>query len=157
MIKKETTRLKRRIIYEGTESLQDHREDFETCPNCDYKMPSKKWDKIAHTLVLNPAFQKSHSVSILSDCPKCFEMSWVHWPLDAFYYNGPFPELWVDAIEAEQVKRIEAAKQLVKKSLCKRCKKRKGDFAKYNGWRHCVCGSGEPKTECNEFSAKKGK
>ena len=144
--------MKREIRRDGTEDYQSHRGDVETCLGCNHVMAPHAWLRKAHILVLKPACWKSNSVTILTTCPKCFETSWVHYPFDAFYPEGPFPKKWVAAAEAEGKERKAAIKKKTASSLCSKCKKRKDGFNEYSGWRSCERGIGPPETECDTFA-----
>ena len=72
---------KKKILQKGPENFKDHREDFQTCPTCGYKMEPEKWSKHSHTLCLIPAYTKTDSVTVISRCPKCNNDSWIHEPM----------------------------------------------------------------------------
>jgi hypothetical protein len=142
----------RQIFNSGTEMQEDHREDFETCPNCSRKMDSNKWLKISHTLILEPRFYRRGSVVIISECPKCFHSSWIHEPIDSFKYND-FPVKWKEAVERQGEKlKIKALRDWAF-SLCGRCKKLTNGRVEYSTYRDCEIGSGSAEKECCYFRA----
>lgn len=89
---------KKHIVQTSNDTFQNHRRDFETCPHCSHKMDSDEWEKIASVLVLNPKCYRAGCVAIISECPKCFESSWVHEQMRSFLYLDSWPSDWKDSV-----------------------------------------------------------
>lgn len=98
-----------------------HRRDFETCPCCDTRYKNEKWNEHAIILVLREIFGKHEYCGIVSECPKCFEKSWVHNDLRCLY-DVIFGEEWEIAGYKEYENRKAAAQKKWEKSLCITCK-----------------------------------
>jgi len=136
----------------GVEPYQSHRNDFRTCPHCDHCMDHKEWDKAAHTLVLEPRCYKSGNIVLITECPKCFEDSWVHKPMSCFEYTDA-PEKWKEAVvKKEAAVKLQALRDWAN-GLCGKCAKLESGEVNYHAWRDCCdgCRSGPVKTECEEF------
>lgn len=142
---------KRLIVHTGTDRYETHRGDFTTCPNCGHVMEIDKWDKSATTLVLHPRCYKNGCVAIISECPKCFEPSWVHYHMQSFEWNERWPKPWREAVV-----NLEAATKLTAlrdwgASICHRCKHLSEGKVDYHAWRTCIIGTGPAERECNRF------
>lgn len=150
--------MKKRIVNTGMEPHHSHRPDFRSCPHCDHEMESDEWLKAAHTLALESRCYKSNSVSIIRECPTCFEDSWIHYPLDVFYVDdlSTFPKTWSTAAIKERRKRIASATRLWNAGLCSKCSRNRGKRGEYNAFYHCDRGSGHPRKTCKRFR-KRGK
>ena len=148
----------KQIFTSGIENYEDHREDFETCPSCDFKMDSEKWDKIAHTLILEPKFYRKGSVATISDCPECSKSSWVHQWIDSFSNYSNWPKKWQKAATKRGEKlKLQALREWAF-SLCGKCKLLTGATIDYHAYRHCKNGSSGPATkECSNFKMVKVK
>jgi hypothetical protein len=55
--------------------LTDHRNDWETCPHCNFKMQPHKW---LDNTVKTHASERAMSIIVESECPDCFKTSWIH-------------------------------------------------------------------------------
>lgn len=56
-----------------------HREDFESCPYCYAQYENEEWYKYTVDVVRNHfRFPNVGASTVISECPKCFEKSWVH-------------------------------------------------------------------------------
>jgi hypothetical protein len=94
-------------------------------------MESGEWDKVATTLILNPRNYKAGSVAILSECPKCFEESWVHHPMDSFDW-GEYPKAWKECVKKlEKEVKLQAVREWGK-CLCHKCSNLKEAKIEYN-------------------------
>lgn len=139
-----------KIVNSGPDRQANHRADFTTCPNCQHEMEDGEWDKASTILVLNPACYKAGSVSVISECPKCFEKSWVHHPMSGFKYSN-FPSKIIEAVwKLEASTRLEALRNWGK-SICHRCKNLESATVEFHAWRQCIKGSGPAETECEKF------
>lgn len=142
--------MKRIILKIGDEDYKDHREDFETCPCCNYKMDADKWEKIAHILILQPRYSKKGCVTIISKCPKCAYVSWVHEPMDCFQYRD-WPENWKKEVKKlEEIVKLNALREWAI-SLCGQCKKLKNGRIDHGTYRTCDRGSGPAELKCELF------
>jgi hypothetical protein len=146
--------VRRRIVESGNERMESHRGDFETCPYCAQVIASKIWEKKAQTLVLSPRCWKSGNVSIISECPNCFELSWVHEHMNTFGWDS---QIWPKAWKKAVAKREAAVKLTALRdwgaALCHRCKHLETGTVEYHAWRDCIIGTGPAETECPKFEA----
>ncbi len=138
------------ICQSGPTLVAEHRSDFESCPSCGHKRDYVFWRKAAVTLILEPSCIKSNSVAVVSECPKCFEPSWVHERIDGFDWDD-WPEKW-----KERVKEFAAAIKLKAlrewgAGICWRCENLASGEIEYHAWRHCVKGCGPPEKKCDRF------
>ncbi len=128
----------RRIVQSGVEPHDEHREDFRTCPHCDYAIESDEWDKLAITLVLNPRCFKAGYVSIISEYPKCFRPSWVHHRMSGFSWGDTWPRDWQEAVRTREACVKLLALREFGASLCHSCKFLVSGTVEYHAWVHCV-------------------
>lgn len=147
---------KKRLVTSGADSGIAHRAGITDCPHCKFEPGrtddgDKLWDKAGHTLVLQPRVYKSGCVVVVSECPKCFESSWVHIRMSGFDWNDCWPKKWKEAVAKEDVRvRLEAAREWPT-GLCWRCKHLTSATIEYHAWRHCIVGSGSTRTKCEKF------
>lgn len=143
-----------RILNTGNELASEHRGDFETCPHCNKKQSCDTWMKTAHTLVLRPSIFRSGNCSIHSECPSCFESSWIHYELDSLDYHD-VPRSWVDAVQKESARQKLSALRQWGQALCWQCQKLRSATIKHDTYRYCedenFSGSGLTKTSCDKF------
>jgi len=152
--KKQIKKRHRTVRKIGVEHYQSHRNDFRTCPSCGHKMEYEEWSKTSHTVVLEPRCQKPGNVSIITECPKCFEDSWVHEPMNCFGYSN-WPEKWKLAVKAkENIVKLQALRDWAF-SLCGKCTKLEEGNVNYYAWSSCDGRSGSVETECERFVALK--
>ncbi len=151
----ETLREKQ-IISSGDESHGSHRGDFETCPHCQTTLTESYWDENAHTFCLRPRIFRSGCGSIISECPKCFESSWVHIELDSVEYNQ-VPKQWKQAAAKESTRLKLVALRRWGESLCWQCMYLVSGTVQHTTRRSCEniswSGSGEAKLDCEKFLA----
>lgn len=111
-----------RIVRSFDPQSINHRVAIYSCPSCDWyphhdptdsddavhEGLSGPWVRAARTLVLSLVFNKLTCVAFVSECPKCFSSSWVHWPIDALarHRHLPWPRGWRAAAYDEALKRI---------------------------------------------------
>jgi hypothetical protein len=98
-----------------------HRADFEHCPSCDARFDDQTWDEAAVIMSLEVTGGKHGSVVIVSECPKCFEKSWVHNTFCSLSCGVTFPEHWRKAAAEEHTRRHTAAVHVFTDSLCAQC------------------------------------
>lgn len=144
-------KVQKKIVTSGADVGLGHREDFETCPDCNHRMKSEEWDKTALVLVLEPRIWKSSAVAVVSECPKCFEKSWVHARMDGFRWNDAFPQDWKDRVKALEESTRLAALRDWGASLCWNCKHLESGKIDFHAWRHCKRGSGPALKECDIY------
>lgn len=149
-VKPTTFTPKQRIVSSFSDSQENHRGDFETCPNCSHRMEPDEWDKIATVLILSPRCFKSSSVAVMSECPKCFSGSWVHHRMNSFEFSY-WPKKWVEEVEKKNAATKLQALREWGASLCWNCKHLESATVENSTYRHCVAGMGPAVTECSLF------
>lgn len=143
----------KRIVQTGDDRSINHRADFKHCPSCDHAMEHTQWDKAAVTLILDPSYYKAGSVTVVSECPKCFELSWVHESMSSFQWNEAWPEDWKQAVEKrEAAVKLEAVREWGA-SLCHNCHHLTDAKIDHHAWRNCILGSGPARKECAKYLA----
>lgn len=137
----------------GIVEMRNHRVDFEGCPHCEFRMDWQKWDKYACLLILESSFEKKGHVTVISECPKCFEKSWIHESMDCInaHRQFPFPKKWIVAIEQFAAAcKLKALRDWAV-GLCGRCSQLSCGKIDYGTWRECSIGFGPVATECDSF------
>ncbi len=150
-----SARRRRLVTGSSLDIAQNHRGDLETCPHCSHVPPEdRSWYGRGLILVLQPRVQRANSVALLSDCPKCFELSWVHVQIDSVKYAvANCPADWVLAVEnLERTKKLQALRDWGA-GICHRCARLDSGTVDYKAWRNCDIGMGPPETKCNKFKA----
>lgn len=121
---------KKRIVQTGTDAYESHRGDFKTCPHCGHEMENKDWETAATTLVLSPRCYKAGYVAVTSECPKCYESSWVHESMTSFRWSD-WPEAWKEAVgNLEEATKLSALREWGA-SICHRCQHLKEGKVEY--------------------------
>ncbi len=140
---------RRKILRHGQEDNSSHRSDFETCPHCAHEMSWEQWGKRDSILILEPRYAKAGYAAVMSECQKCFELSWVH----RRFRDIESPSSWAKAAEKESASLHLAAIRKFGKSLCWRCKQLESATIEHHAWVHCQegCRSGPTKTSCVIF------
>ncbi len=104
----------------------NHRPTFTDCPHCNHKMDYGDWDKAGRILVVAEIQCKHGSVGLLSECPKCFKLSWIHLSFsstsDHLCEMYGWPLEWAVAAKKEEDYRHMLAVKELKESLCVSCK-----------------------------------
>ena len=145
----------KKINQSGADIGLGHRADFATCPDCGHRMTNEEWDMAATVLVLEPWCHRAGAVAVVSECPKCFESSWVHFRMNSFgRYDDKFPIDWIEAVEKHDEMMLAKAVIEWKNALCRTCVHLKDKPTEYNNWRHCIVGIGGPVTECDKYLKK---
>ncbi len=129
-----------------------HRVDFEHCPHCEHRVDIRGWQALSTILVLDEVFCKHGALAIVAECPKCFEPSWVHHPIDSFYEFQGWPPEWIEAAQKEHDRRNVAAAREWATGLCGRCGLLEAGQMTTHAWRQCPLGSGPVRTECERFT-----
>lgn len=147
--------IKKQIVRSWDWEIWNHRKDFQTCPNCDHEMLYTDWDNYATHLVLDTIQGKHGSAVIVSECPKCFEKSWVHQDLRSDIEH--ISEEWQEALSKELKDRIAIAQREWDLSLCRTCKKieKTPQIKDTIAYRSCAKGLGPVVKKCDLY--KKGK
>lgn len=141
----------KKIVSSGGDIGVNHRADFKHCPSCDHPMINEDWESAAIVLVIEPAVIKTGCVSVVSECLKCFERSWVHASMGGFYWNEAWPEAWKKAVKEREATVKLAALREWGAALCHNCRHLTSGTVDHHAWRHCVRGSGPVTTECGKF------
>lgn len=143
---------RRRIVNSGSDTHLNHRADFETCPHCAYKMAWKDWDLEAHTLILFPRCDKPGYIATMTECPKCFEQSWVHRDMSWGRHSDEWPKAWVERLKTlEDATKLQACRDWAF-SLCGKCKRLKSATIHHHAYRTCEIGMGPAMRKCDSFS-----
>lgn len=153
---------KRTIRSSWPTPIREHRERFSKCPHCDHDEDYVKWLNDAHTLILEPSCSKRGSVAVVTDCPKCFEPSWLHRQFEDFHevYVGvpevpQFPPAWRNRVSKHAAAVHLSVIREWKNGLCGGCKKLESGEMKYSAWRTCGIGSGPIQTACDKYQEVK--
>lgn len=144
--------MKRHIQLTG-DLPEGHRGDFETCPHCGHKLETANWSALAHILVLRPERYRKGCAATVSECPKCFESSWVHTNLDGIDDNidDAFSEEWVGAAKEESAAQKLQALRDWGASLCWKCSLLTSATTGHMAYRYCKRGNGPVVTDCKLF------
>ena len=142
------------IWRELTCEFKYHRGDFETCPHCGQKFEDDEWDKHAVDLIIGIVNCVHGRITVVSECPKCFEKSWVHHNFTTFMFDdeGKWPKGWNKAAIKEQADRQLRALREWGAGICWKCKKLTGGDISTHAWRNCARGSGPTETACDSFA-----
>lgn len=152
-----------------------HREAISSCPHCDKEpeIPDAKryllaswWIEHGHTLII-AEWQGRHAAAVVvSECPHCFEQSWMHWDLTSFdRMEATLPKEWVDAAKAEHRRRNVLAGRVWAEGICWRCTHLESVQIDTHAWRTCMRGCGGPQKDvpasdhfnhCDVFEAAPG-
>jgi hypothetical protein len=133
-----------------------HRSNFTSCPHCEAEFDHTKWLQQSVILV-NTIVQRKHgSIAVISECPHCFEKSWVHQEIKFTHFDMyGLPKEWDKAAADELGRRQVESMRAWSTSLCVNCKHLKGVSELTHPWRNCIKGSGPVETECDKFKATK--
>jgi len=136
-----------------------HRNAIWNCPFCDYKVESvKEWilpGRVKEVIFGDYFHIKKDEFIAVSECPKCFELSWEHFPLRDFEetaWNKPNTDIDITKVRWEIERRTEATRKEFSACICKHC--RKLDTLKldrYTAFRTCKKGMGPVEQECKDF------
>lgn len=112
-------------IVQGLPAGIAHRVGVDSCPHCGkgFNYDLGPWEKSATHVVLDIVHGKHGSIAVVSECPECFEKSWLHFTSSSF---GDFANEFTEEI------RLAARKELDRRhlgavvtfvnSLCAGCK-----------------------------------
>lgn len=161
-------KLKLKVVRSFDPQAVDHRADFMHCPSCGTKHEPEIWDANAAKLILEIVHGKHGSLTIVSECPKCFEPSWVHTPFSAFGEWGEewVPDNWKKAAAEEHTRRHVRSVHRFADSLCAKCVHLRSLVCDTLPVVHCTLGEPPPtdgkvylhscftETECPAFQAR---
>jgi len=131
-------------------TIYNHRKMIDICPFCGFTQKPMKWNEQAHILVLDEVQGKHGSIVTITECPKCFECSWLHQEIPIETYYG-FSKKWAAVTKKEYAKRHLQSLRDWAHSICGDCASLKSGEAITVAWRNCGIGSGYPETKCNSF------
>lgn len=144
----------RKIVTTGTDRQENHRTDFKTCPACERQFDHRVWDKHAQILVLSPTIFRASSVAVMSPCPVCAELSWVHHRMGSFALVHPdWPKAWQTAVDKKEAQVKLTALRDWGAGLCWQCKHLQSGVVDHTARRVCIVGIGAPRTACARFEA----
>jgi hypothetical protein len=136
-----------------------HRVDYETCPHCSTSWETEAWEDNRKIICTGIVASKSDDGVIVSECPACFERSWVHYPLQATYgWSEKERNAFTKAYQDRHLSAIRG----MSKSLCITCVKIEKLHVDTKHWRNCDIGSGPTEPNCkfyvsvNETKKRKG-
>lgn len=117
-----------KILKHESQLLDDicHRAGITMCPECDYDGDLESWG-IEHAthIILDPQiYLKSDSIIMISPCPKCGELSWVHQRIDGILSDASrkkIPESTIVKIKKERIRRIRNSVDQLYNSPCMTC------------------------------------
>lgn len=149
-----------------------HREGVWSCPYCDWQDEHRHMDKWydkyhVEELIFGYWYGKVTGFIIVSTCPSCGELSWLH---EDYSYGARHlenhPEL-IKVIEEESNKRKDYVKDLWERGPCRKCKYLRKDKTEIQDYYiHKECGedgwsiSGPPietKKDCAHLTKSRGK
>lgn len=132
-----------------------HRYDFDTCPHCDKVYDHlKEWLSNRTELCTGIVDQKTDSGVVVSECPSCFEKSWVHYDLRNTYR---FTEVEQEASTKAWNNRHLSAIRELDGALCISCSRIESLKVDTKTWRNCYAGCGRVETECRSYLPIKSK
>lgn len=87
------------IVILGNDTWDNARRGVWCCPFCQYNsagIQDNIWERNATKLVLEPRIWRWGQVAVFSECPKCFESSWLHYDAAMIAENAyeEFPPHW---------------------------------------------------------------
>jgi len=131
---------------------KNHRSDFATCPHCDSEVDYEGWDKAATKANFRlDRFAKHGSAIVISECPRCSGLSWVHVPLDSFKWEENYPRRWkARAVKAIANRQLRALRQWGA-GICWKCKNLESGSVTTAARRECIVGCGGPVSSCESF------
>lgn len=131
-----------------------HRVNFTNCPHCEAEFDHTKWLQQAVVLVNTIVQCKHGAVAVISECPHCFERSWVHNDIKFTHFEMyGLPKEWDKAAADELGRRQVSSIQDWAASICVNCRQLKGVHDLTHAWRNCIKGSGPVEAKCDKFKA----
>jgi len=120
-------------IYKDSEQLDEiaHRAGVHYCPHCEWDDDryGQTFDELPHLreVLLDSRRGITNAVILISACPSCKELSWVHVDINHFlYYTGHSDNKELKyiytAVRAEYDRRVALCKKTWQESKCRTCK-----------------------------------
>jgi hypothetical protein len=140
--------------------INDHRGAIVKCPHCNKNISHSDWfepDNIKE-IFLRSKYNKSNTAIVISECPACFESSWIHKKLSdlAKTLTCRGCRDLADAINDEIHHRKEKHKNSWDESDCRRCQHLMAyDTSSSHVKRECRYGRGLIVLKCQKFKPKK--
>lgn len=136
------------------------------CPHCDHHMEMHEWMSKANAREVITGqgipYSKPGALFIISECPKCFELSWTHIDLNGSNFNRrTWDKKDTTLFEAEYDARMQVAEKEFDESPCKKCAKFKEVNYTYMyplvtcTWRNGDRGHARKKGDCAAFSSRR--
>lgn len=153
---------KQPIVSVSNDTWQNARRGVWSCPFCDFdaRDDMEVWDRQATRLILEPKVWKPGCLAFFSECPQCFEESWVHVELRSFLVlHQTFPADWRRKGKALYRQAMADAQKELEASLCFRCVHNEKLYIDYcypiskckdGEWTH----NGHAETECDHFQER---
>lgn len=113
------------IVSVSNDTWQNARRGVWVCPFCEFDARDdvEVWDRNATKLILEPKMWKPGCLAYFSECPKCFEQSWVHIELRSFRFgHEELPAEWRKKGRELYNREMAKAQRQLKASLCNGCK-----------------------------------
>lgn len=140
--------------------IQGHRGEVVICPLCNKNIGHQDWfnlDSIKE-IILKSSHNKSNTAIVISECPECFELSWIHKKLSELA-----KELSQNGLESlsmqvnEEIRsRKEKIKNIWQDSVCRNCQLLISvDTGVTPTGRECQYGRGRVLTKCVKYKPRK--
>jgi len=136
---------------------KNHREDFETCPDCGNKYDSEEWLKDMTVFGYGIISGKHDSGVAVSPCKKCKALSWVHICFHGIEYGNIFCKnsKVVEVAKRELNKRKMSALRNWAYGLCGKCELLEEGSIETSTHRQCICGYGNVEFQCSRYKPYK--
>lgn len=112
------------IVNVSNDTWQNARRGVWTCPFCrfDARDDMEAWERNATKLILEPKIWKPGCIAFFSECPECFENSWIHIELRSFQWGyQSLPANWRKKGKALFKQAMDNAQKELEASLCFGC------------------------------------
>lgn len=144
--------MRRRIVELSNDTTANYRVTIDHCPHCDKKFSFQRWQRAAHTLILEPRIMKRDCVAVMAECPNCFENSWHHYRMSEFRWgHEDWPKSWREAALKLRAAQTAEALNDWNNSLCRNCSQLEKVDISTTAYRNCERGSGPPVRECGSY------
>ncbi len=124
------------IVRVSNDTWQNARRGVWRCPFCDFdaRDDMEVWERNATKLILEPKIWKPGQIAFFSECPQCFEQSWIHVELRTFqsgYRHSSLPAEWRRKGKALFKAAMTQAQKELESSLCFGCARQKKLYIDY--------------------------